>query len=456
MFNKHPMFARIQAIIHQVIKNELIRRILGNTGLLFSSTGISSAMSMVQSILAGRLLGPTNFGVLGSLTAFTSVVNRFASFRMNELVVRYVGHYQENDDPQRAAAVFKVASLLEIIGSLVAFGLVFFLAPLGARYFAHDVTLAYWFQIYGGIVLANLIYESATGLLQIFNRFKIMAAVNVAQSALTLVLIILAFVLKSGLVTVVLAYMAGKVFGSLAISYFALREAQKNWGPGWGRIPIRLLASEMRSLLTFAFSTNLSSTISLIAKDSEILWVSALLGTQPAGYYKTALALSGLIQLPVSPLPKATFPELTREIARKSWANARYILKQGSRLATAYSVPVTLGLVVLGKWVIQITYGLDYLPAYEPLIILLVGFTFVNIFYWNRVALLALARPVFPTIVNFAGMVLKVLCILLFLPGWGYQGFAFLLSGYYIFTVGIAAARAVVDLRDRIVTQSTL
>jgi O-antigen/teichoic acid export membrane protein len=443
------MFARIQSIINQLIENELIRRILGNAGLLFSSTGISSAMSMVQSILAGRLLGPANFGILGALTAFTSVVNRFASFRMNELVVRYVGHYQENDDPQRAAAVFKVASLLEIGGSLVAFVLIFYLAPLGARYFAHDVSLAFWFQIYGGIVLANLIYESATGLLQIFNRFKIIAAINVAQSALTLVLVGVAFVFKLGLVAVVLAYMAGKVFGSIAITFYAVLEARRNWGPDWARVPMRLLTTEMRSLLTFAISTNLSSTISLIAKDSEVLWVSALLGTQSAGYYKTALALSGVIQLPVSPLPKATFPELTREIARKNWDNARYILQQGSRLAAAYSIPVTLGLVVLGKWVIQITYGLDYIAAYEPLIILLAGFTFVNIFYWNRVALLALARPVFPTMVNFAGMVLKVLGIILFVPRWGYLAFAVLLSSYYIFTVGVAAARAIVDLRDR-------
>jgi O-antigen/teichoic acid export membrane protein len=443
------MLARIQSIINQVFGNELIRRILGNTGLLFSSTGISSAMSMVQSILAGRLLGPASFGILGAITTFTSVVNRFASFRMNELVVRYVGHYQENDDPERAAAVFKIASLLEIIGSLLAFGLIILMAPLGARYFARDASLVFWFQIYGCIVLANSIFESASGLLQIFDRFKVIASINIAQSALTLVLVVLAFIFKSGLVAVVLAYMSGKVFGSLAISASALLEARRNWGSGWGRVPMRLLVSEMKSLLTFAISTNLSSTISLIAKDSEVLWVSALLGTQSAGYYKTALALSGIIQLPVSPLPKATFPELTREIARRNWANVMYILRQGSRLAAAYSIPVTIGLIILGKWVIQITYGPAFLPAYEPLMILLAGFTFVNIFYWNRVALLALARPVFPTIVNFTGMIIKVACIFLLVPLWGHLGFAILLSGYYFYTVGIAAIRTIIDLRER-------
>jgi O-antigen/teichoic acid export membrane protein len=181
------------------------------------------------------------------------------------------------------------------------------------------------------------------------------------------------------------------------------------------------------------------------------LWVSAFAGTTQAGYYKTALALTNLLQLPVSPLPKATFPELSREIARQNWDNVRYVLRQGSRLAAAYSVPVTLGLILFGQPLLRL-YGESYLAAYPAMVILLIGYTFVNIFYWNRVALLSLARPVFPTLVNFVGMVIKVALIFLLVPVFGYLTFAALLSGYYIFTVGIAAARVFFDLRGRAVS----
>jgi len=443
------MKASIEGILNKLQENEFVLRILKNAVYLFSATGISSAMSMLQSILAGRLLGPAGFGILGSVTAFTSVINRFASFRMNELVVRYVGFYQENDDPKRAATVFKIASLLEVGSSFLAMGLIIWLAPLGARFFAQDVSLAKWFQIYGLIVMANMIYESATGLLQIFDRFRVIAVVDVIQSAVTLTLVAVSFFAKFGLTAVVIAYMIGKIVGSIGISILALIEARKSWGSGWWRTPISTLKTEMKSLLTFAISTNLSGTISLVAKDSEVLWVSGFLGPEMAGYYKTALALTGLIQLPISPLPKATFPELAREIARKKWENVRYILRQGSRLAAIYSIPVTLGLVILGRWVISLTYGPAYVPAYEPLMILLAGYTIVNIFYWNRVALLSLARPIYPTVVNFTGMILKLIGVFLWLPGGGYLAFATLLSGYYIFTVGLAAFRVNLDLRKR-------
>jgi len=354
----------------------------------------------------------------------------------------------EEGDEKRAAAVFKMASFLEFGGSLLALALIWILAPLGAQFFAQDSGLAFWFQIYGLIILANVMFETASGLLQIFDRFRIMAIATAVQSAITLILIVIIFIVKAGLTEVVIAYMIGKYVYSLSVTIAALIEARRAWGSGWWRTPISILKEERRNLLTFAFSTNLSSTVSLVAKDSEVLWVSAFLGPVQAGYYKTALAITNLLQLPVSPLPKATFPELTREIARRNWDNVRYVLRQGSRLSAIYSVPVTLVLIIFGKWIIGVTYGPEYLPTYSALVILLVGYTFVNIFYWNRVALLSLGRAVFPTIINFAGMVLKVAAIFLLVPKYGYLAFAALLVGYYFFTVGGAVIRVFLDVRS--------
>ncbi|HEY61496.1 MAG TPA: oligosaccharide flippase family protein [Anaerolineae bacterium] len=445
------MFERLRNVFYRLLENELIRRIVKNAGYLFSATGISAAMSMFQSILAGRMLGPANFGILGTITTFTSVVNRFASFRMNELVVRYVGNYQEKQDYKRAAAVFKTASLLEILGSLVAFLLIWLLAPIGSRIFTHQENLARWFVLYGSIVLVNMIYESATGLLQIFDRFRTIAMITAIQSTTTLLLIIVIYIFhpEQSLTYIILAYMSGKIVGALSVTFSALLQATKAWGRSWWKTPLGLLRSERRSLLTFAFSTNISSTVSLIAKDSDVLWVSSFLGTTAAGYYKVAIAISNLLQLPISPLPKATYPELTREIARRNWTNVRYILKQGSRLAGLYSLPMSAGLLIFGKWIITILYGGVFIPAYAPLMLLLIGFTFANIFYWNRVALLALARPVFPTIINFSGMIMKVAIILMFSKFLSPLFFAGLLSGYYLYTVGIAVMRVFSDVKRR-------
>lgn len=440
--------------LRNFIENPLTRRIIKNTGYLFSATGMSAFISMLQSILAGRLLGVAGFGMLGVITMFTSVINKFASFRMGELVIKYVSYFSETGQRDKAAAVFKAAALVEMAASLFAFALIWLLAPLGARYFAKDPSATNWFVIYGLVALVNLMAESSTGLLQTFDRYRRMAMLNVGQSLFTLGLIILAYVTQGGILQVLLAYLGGKAIGALGLTLAALVEATRRWGWGWWRVPLGLLASQARELIHFAVSTNISATLSLINKDSELLWVSFFRNPLETGYYKTALAIVNLVQLPVSPLPQATYPELSREVARKNWSNVRYVLRQGSLLAGGFTLAVTLGLVLLGKPLILLLYKKpEFLPAYPALLLLLVGFLVANTFYWNRTALLAVGLPDFPTKVNLTLAVLKILGILLLVPRYGYLASAALLAGSYVLGVSASVVRFRAEFRRQVAVE---
>jgi O-antigen/teichoic acid export membrane protein len=441
---------RLGDVFQRLFGNELIRRVVKNSGYLFSATGISAVLSMLQSILVARLLGVTDFGILGTITLFTSVINKFASFRMSELVVKYVGQYSVEGDERRAAAVFKSAGIIETLTSIVAFGLIWLLAPLGARFIAKDITTTYWFVLYGLIVLANFMAESSTGLMQIFDRFKVIAGITIGQSSLTLGLISYVYLNQGGLFEVVVAYMMGKIAGALALAIAATLIARSRWGSGWWSAPISLLQDRTRELVRFAVSTNISATINLVNKDGELLWVSALTGPTQAGYYKLALSLANLIQLPISPLPQATYPELSREVSGGNWGNMRYILRQGSRMAFSYSAIAGIFLLIFGRPLIAFFYTPEFLPAFPALVILMVGLLVANTFYWNRIGLLSLGLADYPAKVNSIAAALKIIGMLIIVPIYGYLGSAALLSGYYIFSVSLNVRKIFSELKSRI------
>jgi len=441
--------SKFGGLFNRLFGNELIQRVVKNSGYLFSGTGVAAALSMAQSILVARLLGVTDFGILGTIILFTSVVNKFASFRMSELVIKYVGQYIVEGDDIGAAAVFKSAAILETLTSLFAFGLIWMIDPLGAQYIAKDVSTTNWFILYGLIVLANFMAESSTGLLQIFDRYKIIAGITVGQSILTLSLIALVYISQGGLYEIVLAYMGGKIAGAIASAVAAVVLATQRWGIGWWRAPIGLLRDRTRELVRFAFSTNISATINLVNKDGELLWVSALTGPTGAGYYKLALSLANLIQLPVSPLPQATYPELSREVAGKNWGNMRYVLRQGSFMAFAYSVAAGLFLIIFGKALIAFFSTPEFLPSYPALLILMVGLLVANTFYWNRIALLSLGLADYPAKINSIAAVLKIIGMLTIVPIFGYLGSAALLSGFYVFSVSLNVRKTFRELKMR-------
>ena len=443
------------SFFHSLLDSPLTRRVLKNSGYLFSATGLTAFISMLQSILTGRMLGVAGFGILGVITMSASVINKLASFRMGELVIKYVGQYTETGDREKAAAIFKAAALAEMLASLVAFGLIWLLAPLAARYLAKDAALQGWFVLYGLIVIANLIAESSTGLLQLFDRYRRMAFLNVIQSLVTLGIIGVAYFSGGGMLQVLVAYLVGKVIGATGLTAAALIEATRRWEWGWWRAPLGSLREQGRELARFAVNTNISASLSLINKDSELLWVSFFRNPIETGYYKTALAIVNLVQLPVSPLPQATYPELSRQVARKDWAGMRSVLRNGSILAGGFTLAASIGLLLLGKPIILLLYkDPAFLPAYPALLILLLGFLVANTFYWARPALLALGLPDYATRVNVLVTVIKVVGVLVLLPRIGYLGSASMLALSYILGISLSTLKARAEIKQRAAMQS--
>jgi O-antigen/teichoic acid export membrane protein len=438
---------RIGQFIERFLGHPLIQRVMRNTGYLFSAQTISAALSMGQGILAARLLGVEGAGLVGIITQFASNLNQLTSFRMGELVVSYVGEFTAKGKQIEAAAVFKAAVLTEMVGSILAYGLIVLLAPLGARIFAHRPELVGIITLYGLSVLGNLTVESATGLLQFFDRFRKLAVITVGQSLLTILLIARAYLMVGSLEDVVLAYLAGKIVWGASVTIIAMLEARRQWGVGWWRVPILSLQDRWRDLVRFGVSTNLSGTIKLLTRDSEMLWLGAFSTPLQVGYYKIAKAIVNILMMPITPLISTSYREVAREVASKQWANVRYLLRSGTILAATWTVPAAAGLVLFGRWVVGL-YGAEFLPvSYESLVILLVGVIVANILYWNQLVLLPLGLPEYPTKVQFVVSIGKIAGTILLVPLMGANAMAMLFSAYLLLTSLVLVGKSLREMR---------
>src|SRR5512143_1258826 len=114
-------------------QDDLLSRVLLNSAHLFSSNSISLVLSFVQGILAARLLGLADYGLVVIVMAYASTINGLFSFRMSELVVRYAGEYLEKGEKEKAGALIKAASIGEAAVSVLAFLVVSLTAGLATR-----------------------------------------------------------------------------------------------------------------------------------------------------------------------------------------------------------------------------------------------------------------------------------------------------------------------------------
>ena len=217
--------------------DSILRRVVRNSGYLFSSTTISAVLSFVQGIFAVRLLGINGYGLaVGTIMLFASNVNRLLSFRMSEVMVKYLAEALTKEKYERAAAIVKGIGLVEGFTSVAAYLILLALTPWAARTFAKDPTTAPLFAFYGLSLLSNLIYETSTGVLQATDRFDRVAVINLIQSIITAVMIFADFVLKRGILDILTAYLVGKTFTGIAVIYFAVIELNKVLGKDWSAL----------------------------------------------------------------------------------------------------------------------------------------------------------------------------------------------------------------------------
>lgn len=426
-------------------EDPLLGRVLRNTGYLFSGSTLGLVLSMVQSVFAARLLGAEYFGVLGTITVFCSMVNRLFSFRMGELVIRYVGHYQAEKQPERAAAVVKAAALVEALTSILAFMALVLLAPLAALVFAKDAALSPLFIFYGVIILGNLFTETSTGVLQLARNFRSQAIINVGQAVLTALIIVFAFFNHGSIIEVVFAYLVGKLvlgIGPMVLAWGSLKEML---GPGWYKASLRLLPP-WRELAGFAVSSNLSATLTLLVRDSELLWVAFFLSPVEVGYYKVAFGVINLMLMPISPFISTTYPEISRSVAERNWVQLRRLLRRVTAIAGGVTGVMGLGIAIFGPLMLWM-YGWEFLPVYPALLILLIGYGVANVLFWNRTLLLSFNLPRFPFQVMLWTGLLKVALGLWVIPHLGYYGAAALLSAYFAVSVGIIAWKGLSEIR---------
>lgn len=419
--------------------NPIFSRFLKNSGYMFSSSTISVGLVAVQSILAASLLGKSQLGLITLAISSVTTINQLFSFRMGEFVIRFFTKEKEENGLAHAVAVIKSSILVESITSILAFIFLVLIAPVAAPLFAKDfdpALLTPLIQLFGIAILANLFTETANGVLRVTNHFKIQAAIGLIQSIITFSIITLAFIFKWGMLIVLLAYLVGKIFVGVSPMLMALRLMPREFGSDWWKTRISILTS-VKDMTRFVVSTNLSGTIKQLSNESEPLWIGLFLNESAVGIYKVAMSVANLLTIPITPLIQTAFPEITRSVVSKKWAQLRKLLRQITFVASAWTIPAALFLVIFGKWILRTLYRPEFLPAYLPMIILLVGYAFTNIYFWNRSLLLSFGKANIPLIVLAIGGILKMALAFVVVPAFGINGEAALLSGYFILSTGV-------------------
>lgn len=332
----------------------MIKRALTNTGWLMGARGVNAVLSLAYLALATRSLGLEGFGQFILVVTFAQALVGFVSFQSWQVVVRWG---QTKDKLGDATGFALALDALSMVAGALAAALVLWLAgswlplPPELRLAAYGYTL----------VLLLTLRSTPTGILRLHDRYARAATADSVTSIVRVTGAGLVALFAPSIEAFLLVWALGEVATAAAYWTFA-RQTQPLF---WRHASLRRVPASEQRVWSFVAGTSLSGMLTITSRQVLVLVLGALGGPALAGLYRVAAQLGeGVLKL-AQALLKAVYPELVR-----SPEAAKEIAGRITRIAIATGLAAVVLALVAGRWVIGVIAGVEFLPAYTPMILL--------------------------------------------------------------------------------------
>ncbi len=401
-----------------------LRRVFKNAGLLLSGQGLAGVFGLVAFALAARALGTERFGVLVLIHAFALVISSLFRFNGWYAVIRYGAvcvREQRRTDLQR---LIQFTGLLDLggagLGALVAVAA----APLLGPWLGWPADAVAAGQLYGLIILFNAV-DTPTGILRLFDRFGVVAALRLCSPLVRCVGAAIAYVSGADLGVFLIVWFLAEVVKSVLLWGYGLRElARRGYLTGFAPA-IRGLVSPHPGIWRLVWSTNLNSTLGMVLGRVSTLVVGAVLGPVSAGLYNIAVQFAAVLDRPVEMLRRSIYPELARLGAAADGDAIRRLTVRSALLVGACALPLVIVLIAIAEPALRLTVGDAYVGASVVLGWLLARQAILAFGFPLGLVLVSLDRASTVLKINVLTSTLYVVLLTLALPLWGIAGAGF-------------------------------
>ncbi|WP_207443937.1 lipopolysaccharide biosynthesis protein [Roseomonas haemaphysalidis] len=354
-------------------KQTVFRRMLRNAGTLMGGKVAMGLLNLAATGIALRSLGAEVFGTLILIHTFAQATAAFTKFQSWQAVLRFGAASLEQQRRPEFRALVRFTVWLDAGAGLFGIVLCGALAFLFGRFFDIPPGLALVATAYATST-AFMVMATPTGLLRLFDRFDVLATRDTLGALFRLAGASLGALLGWGVNGFLAVWYLATVLGGLSLAYAAYRELGRRGllGDAGDKAPLPSVTAAHPGLWSFVWSTNLTTTLSLVSGHLGTLSVGLMLGPAEAALFAIALQVGDAALKPSRFLSPAIYPELARLAAVRDKTAIAALLRRVLLVSTAGSVLILGALALLGSPLLQLIGGAQALPAF-PVMLMLAG-----------------------------------------------------------------------------------
>jgi len=356
------MKRKIKAIIQDVIFSD--QELFKYSFLIVFATLLGMIINYFFQVVVGRFLGPSDYGIFGSLIAILYIISVFGG-AINTSITKISSEFFVKKEITKIKRILRIYSLRFLfIGFILAFLFSFF-----SSFISNFLKTNELFSIILLAISFPLTFLSSNlfGILRGMQRFKEYALISVLQPiiklALALILIFLGFKVSGAIGSVVIS----GVFVCI-LAFYYLKDVLKEKEERFDR---SLLIKY--SLPVFILSFCITAMINL-----DILLIKNLFSSEESGFYVASSTLSKIVFWISGSLIIVMFPKTASlNISEKS--EARKIFRTTIVYTFLISLLFLFITFLFPEFVINFAFGKDFLKAGEIIFLFFVLMSLISI-----------------------------------------------------------------------------
>ncbi|HAV02256.1 MAG TPA: flippase, partial [Chryseobacterium sp.] len=318
-------------------------------------------LTFIASIILARLLGPTEFGLIGMVSVFISIGVLLVNSGLSSSIIRA----QDADDRD-----FTTVFYLNLIISLVVFFLFYMAAPYIAKFYEQAV-LTDIIRLYSFSFLFTALSAVQLAILNKMMLFKKIMLLNIPGTVIGVIIGIALGYYGYGVWSIVWMFLATQFINTLFIWFFSA------WKPG-----LHFSLEKMKYHFGFGFKLLLSGLLNIVFNNVYNVVIGKFFTVQSLGYFERARTFSDYpVTILSGVIDKVTYPLLAKiQDERDRIAGVYKQLLQFSFFITA---PLMFGAAGIAYPLFELVLGDQWLPAAEYFQIICLASMFYPVHNFN-------------------------------------------------------------------------
>ena len=410
----------IQSLIDRALTNSdrrVARQTLGMVGIM----AVQTLGGIVQVSISARLLGLEGFGALAVIMAVASLVHGILSTPGGDAVGTFVTRGIAEGRPQEASRVLRFTLAVSLCMSFVAYAIIATVILAAGSFLEIDAEYTDAGLLYGVVGILMAVRTETLAVLRLADRVSLGLWITIVSTMTRVALLGVAWLTGGGMLSVVLAHVAGSAVNGIGLLVVAVAAAGHVGMTGFFRSFSIKVPSDV---VHFQAGTFGKMAVAALPMHMDSIVVAQITGIADVGLYRGARQIVEMTRRPFYLIHSTVHTEYSRQWYSRQGGALRGTALRFTVLSFTFAAIGYAVLAVLAEPITRLILGDEFSSAANLLLIMIPGAFAISSFSALTMLPEATGR-VWPSLAALAASsAAYAAAILLLAPSYGVEGAA--------------------------------